>query len=147
MGTILTPKQANAAAMYSYAGAVTTSSGSLNVRTDASTSSAVVASVKKGSYITLLSKSGSWWKVEYEKGRYGYCHADYITPIEGKAVSVSAAVSLNVRSGPGTNYSRIGSLSSGEVVIRLSSANGWSRILYHGTKTGYVSSQYLAADT
>lgn len=147
MGTILTPKQANAAAMNSYAGAVTTSSGSLNVRTDASTSSAVVASVKKGSYITLLSKSGSWWKVEYEKGRYGYCHADYITPIEGKAVSVSAAVSLNVRSGPGTNYSRIGSLSSGEVVIRLSSANGWSRILYHGTKTGYVSSQYLAADT
>lgn len=26
----------------------------------------------------------------------------------------------------------------------LSTANGWSRVLYHGTKLGYVSSQYLA---
>ena len=54
---------------------------------------------------------------------------------------------LNIRSGPGTSYSRTGSLSNGEVVIRLSDSGGWSRILYHGTKTGYVSTQYLSADT
>ena len=143
LGTLLAPNPAYAATMSSYAGAVTTSGGRLNVRSSASAASSVVTSLKKGSHISLISKSGSWWKVEYEKGKYGYCHADYITPIEGKPMTVSAAVSLNIRSGPGTNHSKIGILSAGEVVIQLSSANGWSRILYHGTKTGYVSSQYL----
>ena len=29
-------------------------------------------------------------------------------------------------------------------MLLLSTSGGWSRILYHGTKTGYVSSQYLS---
>ena len=143
LGCVLLPQKVSAATMNSYAGAVTTSGGNLNVRSGASASSIVVASLKKGSHITLISKSGEWWKVEYAKVKYGYCHAAYITPIEGKPAAVSAAVSLNIRSGPGTNHDIIGSLSSGEVVIELSAANGWSRILYHGTKTGYVSTRYL----
>ena len=146
LGMLFMPNRAYATTLRSRAGAVTTSGGNLNVRSNASTVSAVVASLKKGSYITLTAKSGNWWKVEYENGKYGYCHADYITPIEGKPVTVSAAVSLNIRSGPGTGYSKIGSLSTGEVVIQLSSSNGWSRVLYHGTKTGYVSSQYLSGN-
>ena len=147
LGTILMPNPAYAATMSSYAGAVTTAGGNLNVRSSTSTASTIVANLKKGSHITLLSKSGSWWKVEYEKGKYGYCHADYITPIQGKAVAVATqAGNLNIRSGPGTNYGKIGNLSKGEVVIQLSSSNGWSRILYHGTKTGYVSSQNLSGN-
>ena len=102
-------------------------------------------SLKKGSYITLHSRSGDWWKVEYDKGRYGYCHADYITVVQGTAVSVNIrSGSLNVRSGPGTQHGRTASLYAGENVLLLSTSGGWSRILYHGTKTGYVSSQYLS---
>lgn len=127
------------------AGAVTTDRGSLNVRTQPSTGATAAASLKKGSYITLHSRSGDWWKVEYDKGRLGYCHADYITVVQGTAVSVNVrSGSLNVRSGPGTQYGRTASLYTGENVLLLSSSGGWSRILYHGTKTGYVSSQYLS---
>lgn len=143
LGMLCLPVQA--AAMDSYAGAVTTSAYSLNVRSSPSTTAAVVSTLKKGSYITLISKSGSWWKVEYGKDRYGYCHADYITPVQGTAVKVNVDSALNVRSGPGTSYSRIGVLNRGEVVLRLTDSGGWSRILYHGTKTGYVSNQYLGA--
>ena len=135
----------NAATLSSKAGAVTTSSGKLNVRSSASASSAVVASVNKGSYITLLSKSGSWWKVEYAKGKYGYCHADYITIMQGTPVTVNTqSGGLNVRKGAGTSYSKVAALSKGETVLLLSTSNGWSRVLYHGTKTGYVSAQYLS---
>ena len=147
LGCVNLPQKVSAATMNSHAGAVTTSGGNLNVRSSASGSSSVVSSLKKGSHITLISKSGEWWKVEYAKGKYGYCHADYITPIKGTPASVTAEVALNIRSGPGTNHSIIGSLSSGEVVIELSTANGWSRILYHGTKTGYVSSRYLSGNS
>lgn len=140
----IAPK-AQAAAMTSKAGAVTTSGGNLNVRSSASSGSTVVASLKKGSYITLMEKTGSWWRVEYAKGKYGYCHADYITIVQGTSVTVTTqSGSLNVRSGAGTSYGKVAALSKGEVVIFLKESNGWSRILYHGTKTGYVSAQYLS---
>lgn len=144
-GTVCVPQKANAAALDSKAGAVTTAGGPLNVRKSASTGSAVVTTLKKGSYITLLSKSGSWWRVEYGKNQYGYCHGDYITIVQGTPVSVATQSGpLNVRSGAGTSYAKVASLQKGEVVLRLTTANGWSRILYHGTKTGYVSAQYLS---
>lgn len=142
---LLMPVPVKAATLSSKAGAVTTVSGPLNVRASASVGSAVLTTVKKGSYITLMSQSGSWWQVEYAQGKYGYCHSDYITVVEGTPVTVATqSGSLNVRSGAGTNYPRIAGLAKGEAVIRLSTANGWSRILYHGTKTGYVSAQYLS---
>jgi beta-N-acetylglucosaminidase len=58
------------------------------------------------------------------------------------------ATSLNVRSGPGTNYSIIGSLFSGEKVLVISEVipsetsgtpNGWYQITYNnGNSSGYV---------
>ena len=127
------------------AGVVSVSSGGLNVRSGASTSSAVVGTLSKGSYVTLLEKSGSWWKVEYANGKYGYCHGDYITSVSGSGAAVKLnSGSLNVRSGAGTSYAKTGSLSNGAQVVVLSQSGGWSRIVYHGTKTGYVSSQYLS---
>lgn len=96
--------------------------------------------------MTLISRSGSWWRVEYAKGKYGYCHADYIKTVTGTPVTVQTnSSSLNVRSGPGTSYGKTGVLAKGETVLLLSTANGWSRVLYHGTKTGYVSAQYLSS--
>lgn len=142
----LTPIKTYAATANSMAGQVSISGGWLNIRQAASTGSAVVSSLAKGSYITLISKSGSWWYVEYAKGKYGYCHTDYITSVSGsvKTVNITSGT-LNIRSGAGTSYSRIGALTKGEIVISLSSANGWSKILYHGTKIGYVSASYLSS--
>lgn len=132
----------------SKAGVVSTAGGMLNIRSQASTGSAVVASLNKGSYLTLMEKAGAWWKVEYARGKYGYCHGDYITAVSGVPVTVKIqSGSLNVRSGPGTAYAKTGSLSKGETVIAFSTVSGWSHILYHGTKTGYVSGQYLWGST
>ena len=135
---------ANAAAMDSFAGAVTTHSQPLNVRAKASSGSAVLTTLKKGSYVTLLSRSGSWWQVEYAKGKYGYCHSDYITAVEGTPVKVNVSGSLNVRTGAGTSYAKVASLYGGEVVLKLKTSGSWTRVLYHGTKTGWVSSRYLS---
>ncbi len=145
LGVLSFAGTASAATLQSTAGTVSVSSGRLNVRSKASTSGAVVASLNKNCYITLLSKSGSWWYVEYAKGKYGYCHADYIKTTSAKAATVQlTSGNLNVRSGAGTSYAVTGKLTKGETVVVLSSAGSWSRVLYHGTKTGYVSSQYLS---
>lgn len=129
----------------SRAGQVSVSYGSLNVRSSASSSGSILTSLPKGSYVTLTSRSGSWWRVEYAAGKYGWCHADYITALSSTISTVKANGSLNVRSGAGTSYAKVGSLPSGTTVVVLSSSGGWSRILYSGTKTGWVSAQYLAS--
>lgn len=147
-GFVFMPIKSNAATINSQAGIVSVDSGRLNVRSSASTSSQVVTSLAKGSLVTLISKNGNWWYVEYADNVYGYCHADYIKTTTGTPATVKlSSGSLNVRSGEGTNYSKIANLYNGEIVVILSNSNGWSKILFNGTKTGYVSSQYLSSNT
>lgn len=142
------PTNVYGATTTSQAGVVTLSSGRLNVRKSTSTGSTILTSLSNGSYITLVSKSGDWYYVEYADGMYGYCHKDYIKLDSGKTAKVSTqSTSLNVRSGAGTSYSIKGTLSKGDIVIILSESNGWSKILYDGVKTGYVSSKYLSVNS
>ena len=141
----IVPIKANAATLTSQAGIVSLSSGRLNVRKSASTSGVILTSLSNGSYITLISKSGDWYYVEYADGKFGYCHKNYIKLDSGKTAKVvTQSTALNVRSGAGAEYYIKDSVKKGEVVIVLSQSNGWSKILYDGVKTGYVSSQYIS---
>lgn len=60
MGILLIPPKAHAATLHSKAGIVSTSGSKLNVRKSSSTGSAVVTTLQKGTYVTLISRSGSW---------------------------------------------------------------------------------------
>ena len=62
-------------------------------------------------------------------------------PVEVKT-GVVTATSLNVRSGYGTSYSKIGSLSKGSKVEIVESKNGWYKIKYNNGY-GYVSSEFV----
>lgn len=146
--SIITPIKSYGATLTSQAGIVSVTTGKLNVRKTASTSGSVLTSLSKGSYITLISNSGNWYYVEYADGKYGYCHKNYIKLDSGKTATVSTnSTSLNVRSGAGTNYAIIDTVSKGDIIIILSTSGSWSKVLYDGVKTGYVSSQYLSTST
>ena len=143
---ILSPVKAEGVTLTSQAGKVTVSSGKLNVRKSASSASSVVSTLSGGSYVTLISQSGSWWYVEYADGKFGYCHSSYISPVYGNAKLVSTSSgNLNVRKGGGTGYGVKDSLSSGEAVIVLWTTGDWSYILYDGNELGFVSSKYLVS--
>lgn len=132
-----------------HAGTVATSSGTLNIRQSPSTAASVVGKLSKGTIVTLLEKSGNWWKVQYSKSNTGYCSANYITPIASSqtAIIVTAGSNLNVRTGPGTEYAVKGSLANQSKVVRIASKTGWSRIVYNGIETGYVNNNYLKVGT
>lgn len=55
---------------------------------------------------------------------------------------VTARNGLNVRSGPGTNHSKVGSLAYGSQINVLSIANVWAHIKY-SAKDAYVSANYI----
>ena len=95
---------------------------------------------------TLVSKSGDRWRVEYKNGKYGYCHEDYIKKVSEKVryVNITNGV-LNVRTKKNTSSKIKDKLKRGEEVVVLSTSEGFSKILYYGTKTGYVKASYLSA--
>ena len=54
-----------------------------------------------------------------------------------------SATSLNVRSGPGTDYDRVTVVSRGTILVILEKTTGeWYKVNYNGT-VGYVSAEYL----
>lgn len=129
------------------AGKVSTASTALNVRSSASGTSTVKAKLSKDSYVTLISKSGNYWRVQYSASGYGYCHADYIKTSSTKVRTVKTTSGrLRVRSSASGSATVKDYLSSGTQVTVLSTSGSFSRILYNGTKRGYVASSYLTTE-
>ncbi|MGI8382725.1 SH3 domain-containing protein [Priestia megaterium] len=127
----------------------TVTASTLNVRSGAGTSYASIGSVTKGQKLSVVSKSGSWYKINYN-GRTGYVSSDYVQasgtttpPAESTTYTVTAST-LNVRSGAGTSYASIGSVTKGQKLSVVSKSRSWYKINYNG-RTGYVSSDYVQA--
>ena len=55
----------------------TVSTDTLNLRSEASTSSAVVALLNSGDKLDIISETGNWYKVKYN-GKEGYVSKDYV---------------------------------------------------------------------
>lgn len=65
-------------------------------------------------------------------------------PVNAYALDAAAAVSLNVRSGPGAGYRVVDTLAPGEVVdvARCNTTRTWCKI-YHPGRDGWVAARYL----
>ncbi|MCC3867542.1 C40 family peptidase [Terrisporobacter mayombei] len=120
---------------------------SLNFRSGPSTSYSIIGKLSSGTKVELISTSNGWSKIKYD-GKTGYVSSQYLSSSAPESSATTTKYvntsTLNVRSGPSTSYSVIGTLSSGTKVEVISTSNGWSKIKYSG-KTGYVSSQYLSS--
>ncbi|MEQ8155680.1 MAG: SH3 domain-containing protein [Clostridiaceae bacterium] len=124
---------------------------SANMRSAASISSKVIASLKSGSRIDIIKAENSWYKVSATVNKLritGYVHKDYVSldSETKKALVDKVPEKLNVREGPGTNYSVIGFVLNGESIEILSSEGNWYKIQYStvtGKKQGYVLKTYV----
>ena len=129
-GTTTTPANAKY-------GVVTASE--LNIRSTASQSADRVGSYKYGDRIAVLESSNGWGRTN--KGwislSYVYMDGDVGT---NAAYGTVTATQLNVRSGPGTNYERVKSLSQNERVQVL------QQIKVGNTTWGYVSGGWASMD-
>lgn len=131
--------------------------GPLNVRSGAGTTYKVLGSVDKGYSFTVTGtakdKSGTkWYKFSY-KSKTGYVSSKYVNIKHGSVISMTntkgtvTTSSLNVRKGPDTSYSKLGTMKKGKtfsVTGKVTNKYGklWYRLTYDG-KTGYVSSNHI----
>lgn len=139
-------------------------SGPLNLRAGAGTGYAIVEVLYEGAYVEVLdgpySANGyKWWEVYVDaSGSVGYVAGVYLTVVSSGPFSIGDTVyvtsdTLNVRSGPGTGYSIIDTISygtNGLIIDGPVSADGyvWYEIEYvGGTYAGWVASEYLGLVT
>jgi len=124
-------------------------SGSLNVRSGAGTTYSVVGSLANGTKVEVLKEQSGWTQIKAGTTQ-GWVSATYLTygsttpPVTPttKTGTIKVNGSLNVRSGAGTTYSIVGSLSNGAKVEVLKEQNGWAQIK-SGSTQGWVSADYI----
>ncbi|APF28654.1 CHAP domain protein [Clostridium sporogenes] len=133
------------------------SSSLLNVRSSANLSSSIIGSLKNGSSISILGKTGSWYKIKYGS-KVAYVSSNYISSSKssnsssdnnsststgtGTVKLSSTSSSLNLRDNPSLSSKILGGLSHGSSVDILGKTGSWYKIKY-GSKIGYVSSQFI----
>lgn len=126
-------------------------SSSVNLRSEANTSSSILAELKNGTAVTVVSTANGWCKVNCS-GKTGYIKQDYVSTTgsasnntsasTGSAAVVKCSSTVNFRSAASTSSTVLGELKNGTAVTVLSTSNGWSKVSYAGT-TGYISADYL----
>ena len=126
-------------------------SSSVNLRSEANTSSSILAELKNGTAVTVVSTANGWCKVNCS-GKTGYIKQDYVSTTgsvsnntsasTGTAAVVKCSSTVNFRSAASTSSTVLGELKNGTAVTVLSTSNGWSKVSYAGT-TGYISADYL----
>ena len=130
-------------------GMVDITSGSLNVRQQASTTSSVVASLADDTPVMIVGQSGNFYRIMYDiKGHYGYVSKDYIwygadyISYYLKVKKISG--NLNMRSEPNETSSIVASIPSEAPFCDLNNfyQNAWYWSLY-GTARGYTKKDYV----
>ncbi|MBP3384118.1 MAG: SH3 domain-containing protein [Firmicutes bacterium] len=140
----------------------TVKEGPLNVRSGPGTSYSKLGKIQQGTTVTLLSQiktsTGSiWYKYQFDSSRYGYLASQYVTVSDIPTATETALTNkiavvddgpLNVRSGPGTNYSKLGKLAEGKEIALISqvkntAGNIWYKYQFAEGKFGYVYSDYV----
>lgn len=130
----------------------------LNVRSGPGTGYRKLGGFEKGESVIRIAVGNNGWSKVLFRGREGYVSNKYLSyskPVTDTESSggtyyqkvyetVYPTIILNVRTGPGTGYHKLGGFEKGEPVIRTAIGNnGWSKVLFKG-REGYVSSKYLS---
>ncbi len=117
----------------------------LNLREGASTSSKVLATLAKGTTVTITESSGAWRKVKAGT-RTGWVHSQYLTSTTSGSTTVTKTTtdSLNLRQSASTSAKVITVLAKGAKVTVTSTKGDWSAVKV-GSRSGWVHSSYLTS--
>ena len=126
---------------------------SVNVRQGPSTDTKILGKLFKNGVADVLGTEGEWTQISsgnikgYISSRYLYLGnnaASYADKINGFTAKITANT-LNIRSGPGTEYSKLGSTTNGKSYPALLSLSNkeWIAIQYNKDTVAYVFAEFV----
>ncbi len=141
--TLLVPASAAGGSLKSGVGFV--SADALRLRSGASTASATLAYATEDEVVVVLEKTGSWYKVLYNL-KEGFMHASYLTvaSVENAELGYGKVNDslVNMRTGPGTNYTSIGTSKQGDLAYVIGLNKQWYKVIWNDMIC-YIRSDYL----
>lgn len=119
----------------------------VNVREEATSSSKLLGTAKKGSTYKAISSSGNWVKIQYKSDTEGYVYKKYVKvtneePIEGKTGTIKCNTHVNIRAKATKNSKLLGTATNGETFTVKGKSGNWIKIDFKG-QTGYVYKKYI----
>lgn len=131
---------------YDYIGKGTVTGGVVNIRSEASTSSAIIGTGVKGTNYGVIAQENGWAKIETADGTIGYMNLGYFSVSSSERLNVTITGSaVNVRAGAGTTYEIIGAAYKGQMFPVLGKENGWYKISFNNA-SGFVSGDYVTLE-
>lgn len=112
--------------------------GSVNVRTGASTKYKSIDKLKRGEVVKVVSSKSGWYKIKLSGNTTGWSSKKYLT-----TTNATVKASVNVRTGASKKYKVIDKLKKGEQVKVLSSSGDWYKVQFDGNKTGWSHEDYI----
>ncbi|MCP8967705.1 C40 family peptidase [Ectobacillus ponti] len=128
-------------------GTYTVTADSLRMRKGPAVYEGIIGGLVKGTVLDVIGEENGWYKIR-RGSTVGFVSKEYVAFTAGAAAAVTdtryiTVSSLNVRSGAGTDYQTLGSLSLGTQVEAADEGNGWLRISYQGA-AGYIAKKYTS---
>ena len=120
-------------------------SDSLRLRSEPSTTSSVLAVASKDDCVAVIERCGDWYHVNYNL-KEGYMHKSYLDVLTRENAELGygkvTGTSVNLRSGPGTAYRAVGTVTKGSKCYIIGLNQGWYKVIY-GSNICYIRSDYL----
>lgn len=161
--TLVTPSVAiSSLAVLATTSTAHVAAGNLNVRSGPGVTYSSIAVAGNGDALTLLGRNSAatWVKVRLASGTEGWVNATLIStgvaiaslpvldsgaPSSAEPSATVATGALNIRSGPGSNYNVIATLTQGQPVVLLgrTASSGWAQVRIYNGAIGWANAAYL----
>ncbi len=117
----------------------------LRLRSEPNTSCETLDVAYNGEVVVVTAKLGDWYKVIYDL-QEGYMHANYLSVLDRENAELGYgrvnANSVNLRTGPSTDYTAINQANIGNLVYIIGLNCGWYKVIY-GEDICYIRSDYV----
>lgn len=117
----------------------------LRLRSDSTTNSKILDTAPKNDCVVIISKSGDWYKVNYNL-QEGYMHAKYLNVLTRENAELGYGKvngsGVNLRSGPSTSYRSVATAAKGSKCYILGLNEGWYKVIYQSTIC-YIRSDFV----
>ncbi len=126
----------------------------LNVRSGPATSFSRLTIISAETVVPVIKQQGDWLQVRLNNGQIGWIASQYVQISQApppvapasnpETVAVVNVSALNVRSGPGTTYERIGVISQNTTMTILKEQGEWLQIRLNNGETGWIFKEYAS---
>ena len=117
----------------------------LRLRSEPNTNCDTITTAPKNECIVVISKSGDWYKVNYNL-QVGYMHKDYLSVLTAENAELGygkvTGDRVNMRSGPSTSHAIVDVSAKGDKAYIIGLNKGWYKVIYENNIC-YIRSDYL----